>query len=84
MFIVQVAVFGKDEWILMQTCMLFIMVVFIILDVIYFLWIISLQFTLPEEVLNPIKKAVFGSEGELKRLIWRKTKKSDTNNNNNN
>jgi uncharacterized membrane protein YcjF (UPF0283 family) len=84
MFIVQVAVFGKDEWILMQTCMLFIMVVFIVLDVIYFLWIISLQFTLPEEVLNPIKKAVFGSEGELKRLIWRKTKKSETNNNNNN
>lgn len=74
-FIVQVAAFGKDEWVLMQTCMLFIILVFIISDVVYFLWFLTLQFSLPNEIYEPVKKAIFGSVGDLKALILSKFKK---------
>ena len=37
-FIAQIFAFGKDEWLLMQTCMVFTILVFIITDIIYFLW----------------------------------------------
>ena len=86
-FIAQISEFGKDEWILMQTCMVFTILVFIITDVIYFLWFFTLQFTFPPEIMNPIKKAIFGSIGDLSSLIRQKLKLSrslSTNSNNNN
>jgi hypothetical protein len=73
-FIAQVSAFGKDEWLLMQTCMLFTILVFIITDVIYFLWFFTLQFTFPAEIMNPIKKAIFGSIGDLSSLLKQKLK----------
>ena len=88
-FIAQVSAFGKDEWILMQTCMVFTILVFIITDVIYFLWFFTLQFTFPPEIMNPIKKAIFGSIGDLSSIVRQKLKipsrfSSSSNNNNNN
>ena len=84
-FIAQVSAFGKDEWLLMQTCMLFTILIFIITDVIYFLWFFTLQFTFPPEIMNPIKKAIFGSIGDLSSLVRQKLKipsrSSSTNNN---
>ena len=85
-FIAQVTAFGKDEWLLMQTCMLFTILVFIITDVIYFLWFFTLQFTFPPEIMNPIKKAIFGSIGDLSSLVRQKLKiqrNSSVNSNNN-
>ena len=75
-FIAQVSAFGKDEWLLMQTCMLFTILVFIITDVIYFLWFFTLQFTFPPEIMNPIKKAIFGSLGDLTSLVKERLKLS--------
>ena len=71
-FLVQIFAFGKDEWILMQTCMIFTILLFIITDVIYFLWFFTLQFTFPAEIMNPIKKAIFGSIGDLSYLLKQK------------
>ena len=73
-FLVQIFAFGKDEWILMQTCMIFTILLFIITDVIYFLWFFTLQFTFPVEIMNPIKKAIFGSIGDLSSLVKEKLK----------
>ena len=73
-FIAQVSAFGKDEWLLMQTCMLFTILIFIITVVIYFLWFFTLQFTFPPEIMNPIKKAIFGSIGDLSALAREKLK----------
>ena len=88
-FIVQVFAFGNDEWLLMQTCMIFTILIFIITDIIYFLWYITLQFTFPPEIMNPIKKAISGSALELKELLTNKIgflKRQQSNNieNNNN
>ena len=58
----------------MQTCMLFTILLFIITDVIYFLWFFTLQFTFPAEIMNPIKKAIFGSIGDLSSLLKQKLK----------
>ena len=80
-FIAQVSAFGKDEWLLMQTCMLFTILVFIITDVIYFLWFFTLQFTFPPEIMNPIKKAIFGSIGDLSNLVKQKIGLSRNSNN---
>ena len=80
-FIAQVSAFGKEEWLLMQTCMLFTILVFIIIDVIYFLWTITLQFTFPPEIMNPIKKAIFGSIGDLSTLVRQKIGLSRNSNN---
>ena len=73
-FIAQVSAFGKNEWLLMETCMLFTILIFIITDVIYFLWFFTLQFTFPPEIMNPIKKAIFGSIGDLSLLLKQKLK----------
>ena len=90
-FIVQIFAFGKDEWLLMQTCMIFTILIFIITDIIYFLWYVTLQFTFPPEIMNPIKKAISGSIVELSRLakdkfsfLTRSRSSIDNNNNNNN
>ena len=80
-FIAQVSAFGKDEWLLMQTCMLFTILVFIITDVIYFLWFFTLQFTFPPEIMNPIKKAIFGSIGDLSTLVKQRIGLSRNSNN---
>lgn len=73
----------------MQTCMIFTILIFIITDIIYFLWYITLQFTFPPEIMNPIKKAISGSAMELKELLANKIgflKRQQSNNieNNNN
>ena len=83
-FIAQVAGFGKDEWILMQTCILTIIVVFIVSDVIYFLWFITLQFTFPEEILQPIQKAIFGSVSSLRTFAMNYIRRNRNNNGTNN
>lgn len=75
-FIAQVSAFGKEEWLLMQTCMLFTILVFIITDVIYFLWFFTLEFTFPPEILQPIKKAIFGSMGDLVHFVRSKISSS--------
>ena len=80
-FIAQVSAFGKDEWLLMQTCMLFTILVFIITDVIYFLWFFTLQFTFPPEIMNPIKKAIFGSIEDLSTLVKQRIGLSRNSNN---
>ena len=88
-FIAQVFAFGKDEWLLMQTCMIFTILIFIITDVIYFLWYLTLQFTFPPEIMNPIKKAVSGSIGDLSKLFkdkmrfMRAPRNNNVDNNNN-
>ena len=80
-FIAQVSAFGKEEWLLMQTCMLFTILVFIITDVVYFLWFFTLQFTFPPEIMNPIKKAIFGSIGDLSTLVKQRIGLSRNSNN---
>ena len=88
-FIAQIFGFGKDEWLLMQTCMVFTILVFIITDIIYFLWYLTLQFTFPPEIMNPIKKAISGSISDLMTLakekfggFLKRSSTSDSNNNN--
>ena len=88
-FIAQIFGFGKDEWLLMQTCMIFTILIFIITDVIYFLWFLTLQFTFPPEILNPIRKAILGSIGDLvkltkEKLSFRRGSTNQTNEGNNN
>ena len=86
-FIAQIFAFGKDEWLLMQTCMIFTILIFIITDVIYFLWFLTLQFTFPPEIMNPIKKAISGSISDLSKLAKEKLsfmRRNQTNTNNNN
>jgi len=77
--LVQIIVFGDDDWILMQTCMLFIMIIYIISDVIYFFWYFTLQFSLPDEIIEPIRDALLGSITKLKDFI---NYKIDNNNQN--
>ena len=84
-FIAQITAFGKNEWLLMQTCMLFTILVFIISDTIYFLWFFTLQFTFPPEIMIPIKKAIFGSISDLSSLVKQKfnlSRRSISNSNN--
>ena len=88
-WIAQIAGFGKNEWLLMQTCMLFTILCFIVTDTIYFLWFNTLQFTFPPEIMNPVRKAVFGSMNDLVSLVRTKLKINNNpseapNNNNNN
>ena len=68
-FLIQAFKFGQEEWLLMQTCMLFTIIIFIITDVIYFLWYFTLQFIFPKEILDPIQKAVLGSIGDLSSFV---------------
>jgi len=81
-FIAQVSAFGKEEWLLMQTCMIFTILVFIITDTIYFLWFFTLQFTFPPEIMIPIKKAIFGSIKDLNSLARQKLGMSRNSNSN--
>ena len=79
-FITQICSFGKEEWLLMQTCMLFTILAFIISDVIYFLWVLTLNFTFPPEIFNPIKKAIFGRMDDLNNLVQQNLFKRAVNN----
>ena len=36
---------------------------------IFFLWYFTLQFSLPEEMIDPIKSAMFGSMKKIKRIL---------------
>lgn len=89
-FIVQVVVFGNKNLILMQTSLLFIILVyiskfnsfkkkiiihirlfiFLVSDIVYFLWFITLNYSFPDYMIDPIKKAIFGSITELKALVF--------------
>ena len=70
--IIQLAVFKSNSWNLMNTCMIFVILVFIISDVVYFLWFFTLEFSLPAEIIDPIKKALFGTVTDLKALVFSK------------
>lgn len=75
--LVQVFKFGnKDEWILRQTCILVIILVFIISDFVYFLWFFTLSFSLPKEMIDPVKSAFLGSVTELKTYAISKIKRN--------
>lgn len=73
-FIVQAVKFGKDEWILMQTCILLIILIFFITDTVYFLWFFTLKFSMPEDLIKPLKNALFGSAKDLRILAFTKLK----------
>lgn len=42
---------------------------FLVSDVVYFLWFLTLSFTFPDYMIDPIKKAIFGSINELKSVV---------------
>ena len=70
--ITQLINFGKNDWILEQTCMLFFLVIFLVVDVIYFIWLGTLKFSLPDEIISPVRKAIFGSIDDIKIFASRK------------
>ena len=70
--ITQLINFGKNDWILEQTCMLFFLVIFLVVDVIYFIWLGTLKFSLPDEIISPVRKAIIGSIDDIKILASRK------------
>mgnify|MGYP006873163105 FL=1 len=72
--ITQLINFGKNEWILTQTCMLFFLVIFLVLDVIYFIWLGTLKFSLPDDIISPVRKAIIGSIDDIKIFVSRKLK----------
>ena len=51
---------------------------------IYFLWFVTLKFTLPEYMITPMKNAIMGSGLELKDLASTYLKREKPNNNNDN
>lgn len=76
-FLVQIIKWGSDIWILNQTCMLFSILIFIVSDVVYFLWYFTMPFTFPNEILVPVKNALFGSVKELRALFRRELKTNE-------
>ena len=72
--IIQIIKFGKNEWLLRQTCMLFSLIIFIIMDVIYFIWFLTLKFSLPDDIISSIRKAIIGSIDDLKLYVYNKLK----------
>jgi hypothetical protein len=87
-FIVEVAIFGNRNKFIMETSLLTITFVFIgnlliklASDIVYFLWFITLRFSLPDYMVNPIKNAIIGSIIELKdtasRLFRKQQNESD-------
>ena len=67
--ITQIIEFGKKEWLLRQACMLFFLFIFIIMDVIYFIWLFTLQFSLPNDIISSARKAIIGSIDDLKIYV---------------
>ena len=67
--ITQIIEFGKNEWLLRQACMLFFLFIFITMDVIYFIWFFTLQFSLPEDIISSVRKAIIGSIDDLKIYV---------------
>ena len=49
--ITQIIEIGKNEWLLRQACMLLFLIIFCIMDVIYFIWFATLKFSLPEDII---------------------------------
>ncbi len=39
-------------------------------DVVYFLWFLTLSFSFPDYIIDPIKKALMGSVNELKLIVF--------------
>ena len=72
--IVQLIRFGRNEWLLSQTCMLFCLIVYLIMDLIYFIWLETLKFSLPRDVVSPIRNAILNSIDDLKLYINNKFK----------
>ena len=83
-FIIQISVFAKDEWLLMQIFMLFTIEGFKGITADSGLWFFTLEFTFPPEILKPIKKAIFGSMGDLVHLVRSKISSSGRSSNANN
>ena len=72
--VTQMIYFGKNEWLLAQTCMLFFLIIFLVMDVIYFIWFLTLKFSLPEDIIIPITKAIIGSIDDIKIFSNKKLK----------
>jgi len=72
LFMTQLISFGKNEWILTQTCMLFFLVIFLVVDIIYFIWLGTLKFSLPNDIISPVRKAIIGSIDDIKIFASKK------------
>jgi len=70
-FIVQLVMFGNRNYFLMQITLLFIIIVFFVSDVVYFLWFVTLRFTFPSEIVQPINSALYGSFMDLKEMLFK-------------
>ena len=42
---------------------------FIIMDVIYFIWFFTLHFSLPNDIISSVRKAIIGSIDDLKIYV---------------
>jgi hypothetical protein len=76
-FFVQLFLFGNPGYFLMQVVIMFLIIVFFISDVIYFLWFITLRFSFPSEMVNPIYNAITGSIVELKDVFLKYFKRQN-------
>ena len=72
--ITQIIEIGKNEWLLRQACMLLFLIIFCIMDVIYFIWFATLKFSLPEDIISSVRNAIIGSIDDLKLLVNNKMK----------
>ena len=72
--IIQIIEFCKNEWLLRQACMLLFLIIFGIMDVIYFIWFETLKFSLPEDIISSVRSAIIGSIDDLKLLVNNKMK----------
>ena len=70
--ILQMIRFGKNEKLLSQACMLFFIIIFVIMDVIYFIWLGTLKFSLPEDMISSVRSAIIGSVDDLKIYVHKK------------
>ena len=43
---------------------------FIVLDCVYFFWLITLRFSFPPHISSVFKNAILGMVGELKTMSW--------------
>lgn len=69
--------FGEINRFLMQTTMMFSLAVYIISDVVYLLWFLTLRFTFPPFMVSPINSAIIGSLMDLRGMLFRFFSKSE-------
>lgn len=63
----QIAFYGGEGWNLMKVVLIIISIVYVLSDLAYFLWLISLSLFLPKELIQPVMKALMGSVQDLAR-----------------